>query len=461
MVYIMINLRDYQKEVYDKIKLAFREGHKGVCAVLPCRSGKSYIMASIAENASKKNTNVLILAHRNSLLEQHRDLFFSFNINKNVRIESVFTEVNHLGENGKVDLIIIDEAHLSGASSYQKVCDYYNCRRILFTATPARLDGKPLNLADILIQGPTIKELIREGNISDFDYFAPDLQLNLENVKLVGGEYKNDQLGEIMNKPTIYGDVLKYYKMLGNNMQAIAYCVNIKHSKKICELFNSNKISSVHMDATTPEKERLKILEDFKNGKVQVLCNCNLISEGITLPSASVGLLLRPTMSLPLYIQQACRVLTPNEGKKAIIIDYVNNVETHGLPDEEREWTLKGKVSKRSIFNEEGNLKIKSCQNCYKIFLGSLSACPYCGWVNESNRKEIQEKKNIELKKITEIEAAKMKEEQKKKRQEVGMTKDFSGLVQLAKERGYKNPAFWASKVMQYRRNKNNGKTRN
>ena len=76
----MINLRDYQKKVYDEIKIAFKNGHKGVCAVLPCRSGKSYIMASIAESASKKNNNVLILAHRNSLLEQHRDLFFQFNI---------------------------------------------------------------------------------------------------------------------------------------------------------------------------------------------------------------------------------------------------------------------------------------------------------------------------------------------------------------------------------------------
>ena len=214
------------------------------------------------------------------------------------------------------------------------------------------------------------------------------------------------------------------------------------------------------MDATTPEKERLKILEDFKNGRIKILCNCNLISEGITLPTASVGLLLRPTMSLPLYIQQACRVLTPNEGKKAIIIDYVNNVETHGLPDEERTWSLEGKILKRNVFDEEGNLKIKSCQNCYKTFSGSLPACPYCGWINESNRKEIQEKKNIELKKITEIEAARMKEEQKKKRQEVGMTKDFSGLVELAKKRGYKNPAFWASKIINSRRNKNNGKRR-
>ena len=153
---IEINLRDYQQNLYVNIRKAFKEGAKGVCAVLPCRAGKSYIMAKIAQDASKKNSKVLILAHRNSLLNQHRELFENLEIdNSNVRIESVFTEVNHLGEHGNVDLIIIDEAHLSGASSYQKVCEYYDCLRILFTATPARLDGKPLNLADKMIIGIT------------------------------------------------------------------------------------------------------------------------------------------------------------------------------------------------------------------------------------------------------------------------------------------------------------------
>lgn len=93
-------------------------------------------MAKVAQDACKKGSHILILAHRISLLEQHKELFENFEIdNQNVRIESVFTEVKHLGENGPVDLIIIDEAHLSGASSYQKVCEYYDCLIIGFTAT--------------------------------------------------------------------------------------------------------------------------------------------------------------------------------------------------------------------------------------------------------------------------------------------------------------------------------------
>lgn len=451
----MIELRDYQQEVYNKTKQAFKNGSKGVCIVLPCRSGKSFIMAKISEDAIQKNSKVLILAHRNSLLKQHRDLFEQFKLkNNNIRIQSVFTEVNHLGEYEKPDIIIIDEAHLSGATSYRKVCEYYNCIRVLFTATPARLDGKPLTLADTLIKGITIKELTKKGAISDFDFYAPDLKLNLDNVKIVAGEYNNEELEKEMNKPAIYGDILKYYCELGQDRQAIAYCVNIAHSKKVCEMFNSNGIKAVHMDASTKEKDRIKILDDFKNNKFKILCNCNLISEGITLPTASVGLLLRPTCSLPLYIQQACRVLTPSENKKAIIIDFVNNFEKHGLPNEEREWTLDGKIKQRIQYDNEGNLLIKNCPKCYKTYKGNLTVCPYCGYKNIPNKKEIENKKEIQLKKISEEEAKKRKEEQYKRKAEIYNCKTMGELIGYAKQKGYKNPGGWAYNIMKSRERK-------
>jgi superfamily II DNA or RNA helicase len=121
----------------------------------------------------------------------------------------------------------------------------------------------------------------------------------------------------------IYGDILKYYRMLAKGKQAIAYCVNVRHSQEVCEMFNSHKISARHIDSHTSEEEREKVLQDFRDGKFKILCNCNLISEGISLPTAEVGILLRPTLSLALFIQQGMRALTPAEGKKATIIDFV------------------------------------------------------------------------------------------------------------------------------------------
>ena len=112
-----------------------------------------------------------------------------------------------------------------------------------------------------------------------------------------------------MSGKKIYGDILKYYKKLADGKQAIAYCVNVAHSQEVCEMFNNNSVLARHIDSHTPEDEREKVLQDFKAGKFKILCNCNLISEGITLPTAEVGLLLRPTLSLrTLYSATVCVV---------------------------------------------------------------------------------------------------------------------------------------------------------
>lgn len=331
-----------------------------------------------------------------------------------------------------------------GASSYQKVCEYYNCKRILFTATPARLDGKPLNLADTIVNGIDIKELIKRNCVADFDYYAPNIDIDLSEVKEVAGDYNNKQLDKAVRKPTIYGDILKYYNMLSDNRQAIAYCINIEHSKDICQMFNDNGISAMHMDSKTNEKEREKIMKDFKDGKFRILCNCNLISEGITLPSASVGLLLRPTLSLPLYIQQACRVLTPMEGKKAIIIDYVGNVFRHGMPTDEREWSLSEKVKRYDNEKEDGTFKLRVCQECFATYESSEPVCPYCGATYKTTSIEIQNMKEIELRRIEEKKAERKKQYAEAVQEKVKYLsnpkecKSWYELVQWCKQKGYK-----------------------
>lgn len=437
-----IDLRDYQLDIYNKIKKAFKNGSKGVIGVLPCRAGKSYIMKQISIDANKKGNTVLILAHRNSLINQHKELFEDID-NNMIRIESVFTEVNHLGEKGKVDLIIIDECHLSGASSYHKVCEYYNCPIIGFTATASRLDGKPLDLFDTIVTGISAKELIKRGNISDYDYYAPDLKIDFSKIKKTAGDFNNQELGEAMASKKIYGDILKYYNQLAKGKQAVAYCVNVAHSQEVCDMFNENGISARHMDSHTPEKEREQILEDFKNNKFKILCNCNLISEGITLPSAEVGLLLRPTLSLTLFIQQACRVLTPNTNKKAIIIDFVNNIHRHGMPTSDREWTLKEKVKEYKNCNEDGTLKLRVCQECFGTF-ETAPVCPYCGAIYEVTPIEIQNFKEIELKRIEEAKAEKMQRWRESLDKRVANYKDpkecksWGELLAWVRHKGYK-----------------------
>ena len=162
-------LRDYQQTVYRKTVEAFRQGYKRPLVVLPCGGGKSYLFAEMARNT---HGEVLILTHRRELLSQHNDLLNNLGIN--ARVSMVLTEANRLGQYQRPALIITDEAHLSRSQSWMRVLDYYNTFTVGFTATPVRLDGKPLgDMYDTLIKGVTVKWLIDHHRLAPFEYYAP------------------------------------------------------------------------------------------------------------------------------------------------------------------------------------------------------------------------------------------------------------------------------------------------
>ena len=335
-------------------------------------------------------------------------------------------------------VILIDECHLSEASSYKKIADFYGCIIIGFSATPTRLNGDKLTLYDTLINGVSVKYLIKQGAIADFEYYAPDIALDLTDIDTLGGDYNGKQLNDLMFNSAIYGDVIDSYKKLGDGRQAIAYCAGVNHSKKVCEEFNSAGIKAVHIDGSMNKTERKKIMDLYRSGYYTVLCNANIISEGITLPNASIGLLLRPTQSLALYIQQSMRVLTPDgNGKKAVIIDCVGNYQRHGLPDENREWTLEGVKRKHKTNNDDGSFTIRNCPNCFRIFK-TANKCPYCGHEFEVKGRELQCMEEVRLRKISEQEKIAIAEHKRKQRMEVGMAKTKEDLIKIARERGYK-----------------------
>ena len=428
----MVTLRPYQQDIFDKTTEAIIKGSKGIICCLPCRSGKSFIQAEMIRRL--KSGYGLVLAHRNELIQQHKDLLDSLGIT-NVRVASVFTEVNHLGEYETPSVIFIDECHLSEASSYKKVCNYYNCIVIGFSATPTRLSGERLSLYDTLVTGITANELIKRGAISNYDYYAPNIGIDTNGLRTIAGDYVKSELEDMMCKSKVYGDVIKYYRELADGKQAIAYCVSIKHSEMVRDLFIKNGISAVHIDSHLPKKQRLQLMEDFKQGKYTVLCNVGLISEGITIPNCDVCLLLRPTNSLALYIQQSMRCLTPN-GNKSVIIDYVGNFQRHGLPTDDREWTLDGAVRKPHI-NEDGSYAIRQCSECFKVFK-TANVCPYCGFEYAVKGRELEQMQTVALRKISEQEKEELEKRKKSMRMEVGMARTKADLIAIARERGYK-----------------------
>lgn len=334
--------------------------------------------------------------------------------------------------------ILVHNCHHSTSTSWLTIINTYpNAYKIGLTATPCRLDGVGLkNVFDEMLVGVNAKYLIQHKYLAPYDYYAPRLAIEGLNLKVKGSDYDSTYVTEMFEKSKIYGDVVSNYIKLANGKKSILYAPSIEFSNKICQEFQDNGINAVHFDGNTPKKERDEIIEKFRKGKIEILCNVDLVGEGFNVPDCECCLLLRPTMSVALYIQQSMRCMRYKENKKAIIIDYVGNCFRHGLPDDDREWTLDGKMR---CLNEsaEKDIVSRECGKCHRVYSGIAPICPYCGNDNHKTRKQIEQEEKAELERITEI-------EKRNAKREVGMARSFDSLVEIGRQRGYANPHYWA-----------------
>lgn len=403
-----ITLYPHQQDIFERVQKSFRQGVKRPLVVAGCGSGKSFLFAKMCELMSEKGF-VLVLVHRIELKEQHLALFEQHGINtENILVESVFTVVRRLESYPKPIAIVLDEAHLSKARSWEKVIEYFDTYVIGFTATPTRLDGKPLgDVYEKIIEGNSVQWLIENKYLSPYRYYAP-LKLDLTGVKKTAGDYSTSEVEQKVMKRAIYDDVIKRYKELASDRKTIVYCVSVKHSKKTAEEFRTAGFKAEHLDGTTPAEKRRQVMQDFRDGKVQILCNCMLFVEGISVSDCDCCVLLRPTQSLALFIQSSMRCMRYLPGKEALILDFVGNFQRHGLPDDDREWSLQAKLSPRKEYGDDGKLLVTQCENCFATYL-SANVCPYCGAERELTQKELENIKEIELQEIKRKRIEKMK----------------------------------------------------
>ena len=440
-------LRDYQQELYRGTVEAFKQGFRRPLVVAPCGAGKSYLFA---EMIRRTRGEALVLTHRQELKAQHEALLQELGIH-NARVAMVLTEANRLGQYPKPALIVTDEAHLSRSNSWMKVIEYYNTFTVGFTATPVRLDGKPLgDIYDKLIVGVDVRWLIENKRLAPYEYYAPTL-VEADGLRKVAGDFVGSELEKLMMGRAIYGDAIRSYLRLAPGEQSIAYCVSVRHARETAAAFCAAGIRAEAISSGTPGRKRAEILEAFRAGRITVLCNVGIISEGVSINEVSCCMLLRPTESVALGIQQMMRCMRYMPGKTAKIIDFVGNYTRVGLPDECRDWSLTSQMVRKKQLNDEGNFYIRSCPQCFMTFQ-TAGVCPYCGAVYPLKPREIEAHREIELARITAEEAQRVAEVKKKSRIEQGRAQSFEELVQLGKQRGYKNPAFWAAQVMRGRR---------
>ncbi len=431
-------LRPYQKDLLNRTRQAYLQGYKSPCIVAPCGSGKTVVMTEMAKKAAEKKNRVLFLVHRKELKDQTIDTLKWWGVNMDyAEVGMVQTIVRRLEKTIPPKLIITDENHHSLAKSYRRIYDYFpNAKLVGFTATPVRLNGGGLGeVNDVLIEGPTVTELIEWGNLAPFKYYAPEI-VDTSKLRIRRGEYVNKDIEDLFTNKAIWGDVISHYKKLSDGKQAICYCSSIKQSKEMAEQFNKAGIKARHIDGKTPKAEREAVIEYFRQGKILIICNVDLISEGFDVPDCNTAILLRPTQSLGLFIQQSMRPMRYKEGKTAVIIDHVGNVGRFGTPDMEREWTLDPKKGANSTKVEEEN-PVKQCPECFYTVLRSTEICPECGF------KFGQEEKEVEQIESELVEIGSSFEGFTTDYREPKDCENMKELAELAKNRGYKNGWVW------------------
>lgn len=455
-------LRDYQVRCRDDLRAAFGEGFRAVLLVLATGGGKTPIFSGIAAGASQKGKRVLVLAHRRELIRQASQKLYAWGVPHGiiapghtatrdlVQVASVQTLSRRLGDPryAAPDLIILDEAHHAIAGQWAQVLAAYPRARVLgVTATPQRLDGLGLGVEaggifEKMVLGPSTADLIGMGYLTPARVFAPAEAPDLRGVRTRGGDYEQGALADAMSAPKIVGNAVEHYARHAPGLPAILFSPSVAHAEATAEAFRAAGWRAVAASGATPAAERDAAIAGLATGAVQVLCSCDLISEGLDVPAVGAVILLRPTKSLGLYLQQVGRGLRPAPGKThLIVLDHAGNTLTHGMPDAPREWTLAGKKRRE----KDQVPPARQCPNCYAVH-APAPKCPECGHVYEAAPREIEHVDGA----LEEIDAARLAVLRTTPlRKLLSRARSRDELQEIARARGYK-PG-WVHHVMRER----------
>ncbi len=396
-----ITLRPYQADDVARLRAAFTEFFR-VCYVMATGGGKTIVFTFIAQSAVSRGKRVLIVAHRQEICEQISAALAAMRIEHAliapgrapsdcaVQVAMVGTLVRRLGEQPHFDLIVVDEAHHSAAASWKRILAAFPKARVLgVTATPERRDGKPLDMFQEMVIGPDTRTLIEQGYLTPFVMYAPGDAPDLSEIGLRGGDYDVGELDAVVNNGMVIDSAIAHYSKICPGKPAIAFCVTIEHSKAVAKAASRAGFRAQHVDGATPPKKRRALIKALGAGKLDILTNCDLISEGTDIPVVTTAILLRPTKSISLHLQQLGRVLRLAPGKsEAIILDCVGNLDRLGPPDAVRGWSLKGR-KKRDARPLEVMKFLRRCPACWRINGRGTVVCA-CGEALTPTAEEIR-----------------------------------------------------------------------
>ncbi|RLD19441.1 MAG: ATP-dependent helicase [Bacteroidetes bacterium] len=427
-------LRQYQKKMVSDVNKSWSEGNKNLCMVLPTGAGKTVVMANIVNN---EKGAVCIIVHRQELVAQ-----ISLSLAENGIYHNIIAPITvikmitglHIRYYGKpfydsqghiavagvdtiirrgkqlknylptVKLWICDEGHhLVKGNKWHTATNMMinpDIRGLSLTATPLRTDGKGLGrhsdgVLDQLITGPTMRDLINQGFLTEYRIFAPVNNMNTDDARVsqATGDFNMNDLGAAVSqsnlishtRATVMGDVVsQYLKVCKDGLKlGVTFVPTMDIGEELVTQYNAAGVPAILLNAKTPDNERADIMDRFRAGTIKNIINVDILGEGVDVPAIEVVSMVRPTQSYGLYIQQFGRALRLMAGKThGIIIDHAGNVARHGLPDAVREWSLNAR-DRRISGESDDVIPLKSCPMCSLVFERYKKACPECGYIPE------------------------------------------------------------------------------
>lgn len=447
-----MQLRPYQVDLIDKTRRALRV-HRRVLLQAPTGAGKTALSAFMLSRAAEQGKRAWFVVHRRELVEQTSQTLARFGADhgfiaagfppsyrKPITVCSIQTLSRRLDRLEPPDLVIWDEAHHCAAGMWGKVNEFCpQAMHVGLTATPERLDGKGLaGMFHAIIPGPPVSWLIEQGYLAPYRLWSRPLP-DVSSVHLRGADYDADALSSVVDQPHILGDAVQHYQTICSGAQAVAFCVNVRHAIHTRDAFREAGIAAEELDGTVDSGTRKRVVAAFRRGEIQVLTSIDLFGEGFDLPELQAAILLRPTKSLGLYLQQVGRALRASPSKPyAVILDHAGNSAQHGLPDEDRVWSLEGRTKRKSAASS------KICDNCFAANHPSASICSICATPFE--RATIQRDPLLVDGVLEEVDPALL---MAKRRAEIAAAKDRAALAAIAAARGYR--AGWVDHILRAR----------
>lgn len=398
----MVELRDYQQRLLEEVQGSLANPSARVMLQLPTGGGKTRIAGELLRWWLNEGNKAVWLTHRNELSYQTCRvlngsgvsavnslkwdigdaaparkggvvILMTDTVSRRNRQHGVWANYNER------DLLVIDEAHHSKAAGWERAIGQWPGPVVGLTATPWRLSkiqGFNQMFSELLL-GPQINELQAGNHLAHARVLMPETEdIILGGQPSTAGDYTEAGIESANRGRNIWTTgTVRFWQEYAQNRQTIVYAVSIEHAENLTSVFREAGVSAAMLLGNTPSRERTARIKQFSEGALKVLVNVAVATEGFDLPDASCVVLTRPTMSLALYLQMVGRGLRPkSDHGDCLILDLAGNVERHGFPEDDREWSLKA----RGIQGLDGSAPVVRCPHCSVVSPASSHYCREC-----------------------------------------------------------------------------------